>query len=206
MKKLILSCAVALLSLPLFSANAANQAATTCQAPAQQCVNAENCTGRNAYCDSNVKKDKKDRKGKKHHACKQTCCNTSCSVGKTPGSCPSLKGITLTEEQKTKVEKLQAERRAKVEKSREELKKAIREDRKKFDNEVRALLTPEQQKIFDANIAEQQAKAEKKIERRVAASNDTTKCRLSGRKTLNKRPSPRDNNAVHSATTQKAAN
>lgn len=173
MKKLMMSCAVALLSLAAFSANAGQQA------PEQNCVNGQTecVTGGDCTCqtpcnkeckDANKKckkadkkkgkkghKDSKGKKGQKGHQC--------CAAKK--GN-PAFKGIELTPEQQSKIETLNAKRKAAVDKSREELKKAIAKDREAYDKEVKEILTPEQRATYDKNVAEIKARrAERELKR-----------------------------------------
>jgi Spy/CpxP family protein refolding chaperone len=81
----------------------------------------------------------------------------------------SMNGIELTEAQKTKVAEIQAKYAPDLQAIRESMQgggdraaaftkmQAIRE---KMNPEIRAVLTPEQQTIFDKNLAEQKARVE----------------------------------------------
>jgi Spy/CpxP family protein refolding chaperone len=103
-----------------------------------------------------------------------------------------LKGITLSAEQKTKLETLRASQRTQMQGSREQFRgamtdaKAARErgdtatanakmreirtqmnaHREQEAAAVRALLTPDQQKVFDANLAEVKARGDQRGEHR----------------------------------------
>jgi periplasmic protein CpxP/Spy len=98
-----------------------------------------------------------------------------------------LKGITLTEDQKAKIKALHEQNRSQMEANRDAFKKAMdeakalrekgdtaaaaakirplmeqrRADMEKRASQLRAILTPEQQKQFDANLAEWKAKGDK---------------------------------------------
>lgn len=67
--------------------------------------------------------------------------------------CPLLEGITLTDAQKQKVEKLRSERRSQINKIRQESREKAKKIDDKFDSELRSMLTPDQVKTFDANKA-----------------------------------------------------
>ena len=81
----------------------------------------------------------------------------------------SMNGIELTEAQKTKVAEIQAKYQPDLQAVRESMQgggdraaaftkmQAIRD---KMNPEIRAVLTPEQQTIFDKNLAEQKARME----------------------------------------------
>lgn len=167
MKKLIMSCAIALLSLSAINISAANQEPSK-----------ENCQGKTECvnnCDTPCQKDgnfdkKKGKKGKKgHKQCKDQKCNKDCKAKKCckgkKGN-PAFAGIELTAEQQAKIDAINAKRKAAVEKSREELKKAIQKDHEAYNKEVKEVLNDEQRAIYDKNIAEMKARrAEKELKR-----------------------------------------
>jgi Spy/CpxP family protein refolding chaperone len=98
-----------------------------------------------------------------------------------------LKGITLTEDQKAKLKALHEQNKSQMDANREQFKKTMEEakalrekgdtagahakmrplmeqrkaDMEKHAAQLRAILTPEQQKQFDANLAEWKAKGDK---------------------------------------------
>src|SRR6476660_1719346 len=71
----------------------------------------------------------------------------------------TLNGIELTDAQKTKVSEIQAKYQPEMQAIREAFQKmsALRD---KMTPEIRAVLTPAQQAIYDKNVAEQKARME----------------------------------------------
>ena len=81
----------------------------------------------------------------------------------------SLNGIELTEAQKAKVAEIQAKYQPEMQAIRESMQgggdraeafKKMQALNEKRNPEIRAVLTPEQQAIFDKNLAEQKARME----------------------------------------------
>ena len=81
----------------------------------------------------------------------------------------SLNGIELTDAQKTKVAEIQAKYQPEMQAIRESMQgggdraeafKKMQALNDKRNPEIRAVLTPEQQAIFDKNLAEQKARME----------------------------------------------
>ena len=81
----------------------------------------------------------------------------------------SLNGIELTDAQKTKVAEIQAKYQPEMQAIRESMQgggdraeafKKMQALNDKRNPEIRAVLTPEQQTIFDKNLAEQKARME----------------------------------------------
>jgi Spy/CpxP family protein refolding chaperone len=81
----------------------------------------------------------------------------------------SLNGIELTDAQKTKVAEIQAKYQPEMQAIRESMQgggdraeafKKMQALNEKRNPEIRAVLTPEQQTIFDKNLAEQKARME----------------------------------------------
>lgn len=156
MKKILISCAVALLSMTAFSASAANDNNNGKEGCKTECVGKGSCD-KNKDC-----KGKKGKKGKKGHKGGKDCGRHGQQCCKAKKGNPTFAGIELTAEQQQKIEAINAKRKAAVEKSRKELQKAIEKDREAYNAEVRKVLTAEQQLTYDKNVAEMKArKAEK---------------------------------------------
>lgn len=71
------------------------------------------------------------------------------SASRGPKDC--LKGIKLSDEQKSKLEKLREKNRKECEKQREKMDKKRKNKVEKMDKEMKKILTPEQYAIYKAN-------------------------------------------------------
>lgn len=117
----------------------------------------DNCQNCNNKCNVGQKhKDSKRAKnGKYAMKAGKRVGNKGLKPGKHDGKNPLFKGITLTEEQQTRMTALMDKQRAERQKSKAEAKAARKVEAKKntaqFEQEIEKILTPEQMKQFNAN-------------------------------------------------------
>jgi Spy/CpxP family protein refolding chaperone len=136
MKKKLMTIAIALFAISGISVTAANRSKDE-QKTEQTC------------CKDN-KEDKGCKKGEK--ACpKQGKCDRPCCAGKEKPQNPALIGITLTDEQKQKVESLEQSLRNKMDKVREDAEKAGKKAQESYDSDLKKLLTSDQLKQYEEN-------------------------------------------------------
>lgn len=82
-----------------------------------------------------------------------------------------LKGIDLTAEQKSKIEKLHKENRKKHDKQREKSAKERKKNSEKMDKEMKKILTPQQYAQYKSNKENLQKPGKKEFSKKHKASN-----------------------------------
>lgn len=97
---------------------------------------------------------KEHRGGKKGH-----------KTGKKDGFGPLMGGITLTDAQKQKVEKIRQDRREEMKRVREQGRVEVKKAGEKYDTELRSVLDADQAKVFDANKTKMQERKAAKGDR-----------------------------------------
>lgn len=113
------------------------------------CKNKANCKGDKKQCKGDKKQCKGDKKGKGRGA-----------------SCPALRGIELSTEQASKITTIQDNSRKELDAIRETERENSKAVMDKANAQIREVLTPEQQTVFDANVQKMSQRPDLKMERK----------------------------------------